>query len=327
MSIEVVANVVVHCSECPLSANCPLRSDVVKSAMDGRRPRVVCSRFFNFGKGEVVRRYEDVAAEVLSRIYPSLKFTTLDSIVSLRSRVAECLGLDYSVVMRSLGIGEVVGLMDGGVEDVILDEDQLVINFDSGDKRVLKNPWPHLPNRLLRLGLLSGSRIDERRPYVKYSIKLGKVRMRIVVEVPPLVSRVRAYVRFHTKPLTALNLVALGTISLGQLSSLVSSLLKGKNVVIVGPPSSGKTTLLNALDTLIPPRLHRVYIDEADETLDCPNIPQTKIRAVGPKIVELFRAMHRSPDVLVIGELQYREHFKALAHAVELGVSIFYAVY
>lgn len=320
MCAEVVANVVVYCPDCRLSLNCPLREAVVEAAKRGRASNPLCPRFSNIEGKAIGHRYEDVAAALLSRVYPSLRFITLDSLVSLRDRVAKCLGLGSDVVLRSLGMGEIRRLVRDGIEDVIMDEEVLVLCHSDGSKEVVKNPWPHMPGKLLNLGLLSGDRVDDKKPYVKYSIKLGGFKMRIVVEVPPLVPKTRAYLRFHTRILTALDLIELGTISPGQLAALISSLLNRKNVVIVGPPSSGKTTLLNVLDSLLPPNLHRVYIDEADETIDCPNIPQTKIKSLGPKLIEVFRAMHRAPDLLVVGELQYRDHFKALAHAVELGV-------
>ena len=89
----------------------------------------------------------------------------------------------------------------------------------------------------------------------------------------------------------------------------------------MGPPSSGKTTLLNALDMTLPLNLRRIYIDETDESLELP-APSVKVRAIIGKTEEVLKSLHRGYGVLIIGELREREHFEALIHGVNAGLQV-----
>ena len=112
---------------------------------------------------------------------------------------------------------------------------------------------------------------------------------------------------------------------------LVSWLELGGNITIVGETGTGKTTLLNALDEAVNPSLRRVYIEDAVETKELlgSGYHQMKIK-VDPferrdqvsrtKETEIVKALHRSPDLVILSEIQSEEHSHAFFHALSAGI-------
>ncbi|MHA2433090.1 MAG: ATPase, T2SS/T4P/T4SS family, partial [Candidatus Thorarchaeota archaeon] len=102
------------------------------------------------------------------------------------------------------------------------------------------------------------------------------------------------------------------------------------NITITGGPGTGKTTLLNALDMSTPSMWRKIYIEDAIESRVLTSHHQVRIR-VDPvdeisirfdKTSEIVKSLHRSPDYLVLGEIQTAEHSKALFQAIAAGLRV-----
>lgn len=103
----------------------------------------------------------------------------------------------------------------------------------------------------------------------------------------------------------------------------------GRNVTIIGETNSGKTTLLNALDLFLPPEKRRVYVEDVQESLDLLrfNYHQAKYKVSpydvtlkGGKSTEVTKILHRSPNIIVLGEIQSEEHSRALFNSLSSGI-------
>jgi type IV secretory pathway ATPase VirB11/archaellum biosynthesis ATPase len=112
---------------------------------------------------------------------------------------------------------------------------------------------------------------------------------------------------------------------------LVVWLEAGGNVTIIGETGTGKTTLMNALDERIDPRLRRIYIEDAVETRDLleKGYHQLKIKvdpvdrggkATHSKESEVVKVLHRSPDLVLLSEIQSEEHSRAFFHSLSAGI-------
>jgi type IV secretory pathway ATPase VirB11/archaellum biosynthesis ATPase len=127
------------------------------------------------------------------------------------------------------------------------------------------------------------------------------------------------------------DLLAMNVLSSEAAAFLLAALNLGLNITIVGETGTGKTTLLNVLDESLDARLRRVYIEDAVETKDLihAGYHQMKLR-VDPfertignsrtKAAEIVKILHRSPDLVILGEIQSKEHSLAFFHALTAGV-------
>ncbi|MDA4136193.1 MAG: ATPase, T2SS/T4P/T4SS family [Thaumarchaeota archaeon] len=178
-----------------------------------------------------------------------------------------------------------------------------------------------------------GYTMDFSNPSLKNEFDIFGNRLRISLDLAPLaVNSFSLDVRKLTSnDLTVPDLVAMDVISSECAAFLLAGLELGMNVTIIGETGTGKTTLLNALDEALNPRLRRIYVEDAVETKDLlgKGYHQMKLR-VDPfergaessrtKSEEITKILHRSPDLVVLGEIQSEEHSRAFFHALTAGV-------
>jgi len=178
-----------------------------------------------------------------------------------------------------------------------------------------------------------GYSMDYSLPSLKNDLEVGGNRLRVSLDLEPLaVSTFSLDVRrLDVRRLSLRELVACNTISPEAAAFVLAWLGTGMNVTITGETGTGKTTLLNALDEALDPRLRRIYVEDAVETKDMLDrgYHQMKLR-VDPfersdqsprtKGMEIIRILHRSPDIVILSELQSEEHSRAFFHSLSTGI-------
>jgi pilus assembly protein CpaF len=154
-----------------------------------------------------------------------------------------------------------------------------------------------------------GLRIDRTSPLVDARLADGS---RVHAAIPPVAI---------DGPCLAIRRFAAGGIPLqafasGSVIGLLERVVRGRaNVVVSGPTSSGKTTLLNALVGLVPPGERVITIEDAAELqLDTPHVVRLEARPASveglgevPLRALVRAALRLRPDRLVIGEVRGAE--------------------
>jgi len=120
--------------------------------------------------------------------------------------------------------------------------------------------------------------------------------------------------KFAATPMSILDLVAGGTLSYEMAAYISLMLSEGMNTFVSGETASGKTTMLNAISTFIPPQSKIVSIEDTPELqVPHPNWTREVVRGSGTSgssvtMFDLLRAaLRQRPNEIIIGEIRGEE--------------------
>ena len=122
--------------------------------------------------------------------------------------------------------------------------------------------------------------------------------------------------KFTETPLSILELIEFHSISYEMSAYLSLCLQEGMNIFVCGETASGKTTLLNALTTFLPPDFKVVTIEDTPEVqIPHPNWIREQTRmgaqkegAAGIGMFDLLKAaLRQRPNEIIIGEIRGEE--------------------
>ncbi|MFX1403542.1 MAG: ATPase, T2SS/T4P/T4SS family [Promethearchaeota archaeon] len=228
-------------------------------------------------------------------------------------------------------------LLDDDVQEIYLDKPGTPYYLDHAIwgrcKTNLSPSESELSHIITRLRLESRKPLDEQHPSLKTELKTNLFHVRAAIDIPPL-----AYEGPHLnirkiriRTLTIPELIANETISLSAAAFLILCMMLRINITISGEPSTGKTTLANAINLLAPPSWRKIAIEDALESISLDEGDRHKVTfRVDPfdsygetqstKSNEIIRLLHRSPDWVFLGEIQTAEHSAAMFHAISAGI-------
>ena len=178
-----------------------------------------------------------------------------------------------------------------------------------------------LGEMLIELALEAGARLDIAKPLADFSVANYRLsaQLRSAVSDRPCLT-----IRKHPRTAITLDhLMAAEFLNRSQAEFLVEALHQGKTLLISGPTSAGKTTLLGALIRASGQRV--VAVEQTPELVVYPPSIRLTERANNQQGVGLISqselltaALRMRPDRLAIGEVRGAE-FVALLHAVNNG--------
>ncbi|MHA1344882.1 MAG: ATPase, T2SS/T4P/T4SS family [Candidatus Heimdallarchaeaceae archaeon] len=185
---------------------------------------------------------------------------------------------------------------------------------------------------IARLKLEHPISITTKKPSLKIEFKTIDFHMRISMDFPPLSPNGPTFNirKFHKKPLKIIDLIKLETLPSFIAAYLVEVVNNRKNITIIGEPSSGKTTLANAIDLYTPKHWRKIAIEDAIESINQTELGYKQLsiqvdsfesnRSLYTKTSEILKLLHRSPDWIYLGEIQSSEHTKAMFEALNAGL-------
>ncbi len=273
----------------------------------------------------VTKQIEHIITDISSQIkrqIPEINENT-------RTRMAQIAAYRTNILGRIFPI-----LLDEMTEEVYLDGPNSSIYFDHQKmgRCITSSTYDddEVPRIVTFLRSESNLHLDRSNPSLKMELILLGSSLRLSASVPPLSAdglclEIR---RAKRQPFTVRNLIENDTITRKAAAILLLAVNSRLNITITGGPGTGKTTLLNALDRVTPRWWRKVYIEDAIESMTLRNHHQVRLQ-VDPvdeqhkrlnKSEEIVKCLHRSPDYLILGEIQTAEHSKALFQAVAAGL-------
>lgn len=270
-------------------------------------------------------RLKQISLHVVERISDTLPEISPPT----KARIAEIVG-HRSNVLRSL----FPILLDDAVEEVYLDRPGTPFYFDHRRLGRCTSMDSLEEDDVERIVTLvrgeSNLHLDRQNPSLKTDLNLFDANLRFSLCVAPLsVDGLHLEIRrARTNPYSICDLIRNDTLTIEAAALLVLAVCARLNITITGGPGSGKTTLLNSLDMSTPRAWRKIYIEDAVESRNLSNHHQVRYR-VDPldetehefdKSTEIIKSLHRSPDYLILGEIQTAEHSRALFQAIAAGL-------
>jgi pilus assembly protein CpaF len=144
-------------------------------------------------------------------------------------------------------------MRDTGVSDILVNGPYQIFLEKAGQllsSKVTFDDEAHLSRIMQRMVAASGRRLDADNPIADIRLVDGS-RMNAILNPPAINGPLVSIRRFGSRPLTAEDLLANGTLTPEMLDFLAACVRSRLNIVIAGGTGSGKTTLLNVLSRFI----------------------------------------------------------------------------
>jgi len=165
---------------------------------------------------------------------------------------------------------------------------------------------------------------------LEVDINHEKFHFRILIDSPSLtygdfVFCIRNLRRFYYN---LKRLIEIESISPEVLSILLIATYLRMNIIIAGPPNSGKTTLMNALVSMLPNFIRKISIEDAKEIIDTRRRGNHIVfyRSSGltrfSKREQVQFTLRRSPEYLIIGETLTEEDTETLFYSLSMGLNV-----
>ncbi len=210
-----------------------------------------------------------------------------------------------------------------GVKDVLLFGNQCLVDCGQGLQSV-KSPFAsseELERALRQLAFDAGARLDIASPMLDLSIDTFRLHMLLPHGIS---NQASLSVRVHSAEFASMHsLVENKMLSSEQAAFLQSAIEQKKTIVISGPTSSGKTTLLRALLAGLKERI--ITIEQVPELfLDFPAIALTARENNQEGVGEItlsnlvVQSLRMRPDRVVVGEVR-KDELVAFLQAVSNG--------
>ncbi|MHA1238251.1 MAG: ATPase, T2SS/T4P/T4SS family [Candidatus Odinarchaeia archaeon] len=301
----------------------PIIEEIVRELKANERYRQYGEDFFELEK--LIELQLKEASRTLKVHNPSLS----DELIKKLSELA---------TYKSLGLFPViVFLLDDEIEEFYLDQPNSPVYLDHRkwgrcvtNVTLTKNDVDRL---ITHLRAKSGFRLDELNPSLKTEISSKLFHIRASIDIPPLaVDGVKVDIRkLRHRPYTLPELIANKTISADAAAYFYLCLTRKINITIIGRPGDGKTTLANALDILTPKSWRKITIEDAVESISQIQYgkhqcrlrvkPLESIVSSEEKSREIVKLLHRSPDWILLSEIQTAEDSAAMFHALSAGLT------
>jgi len=292
---------------------------------------------------DLIEFNEIIPLEKLINVYKDKVLIYLDLKYKLSHREKEKIA--YITTLYKLNLEKIFPLLvDDLIEEIFLDSpnEKIYINhqkfgrcrteieFDLNDIERLKT----------FLRIYSGKRLDYSNPSIKVVIKNKYFYCRFAIDVEPIqINNFALDIRKLKKNiLTIQDLLKNGTLNPEIASFLYILILRRVNITVTGETDTGKTTLINALDLLTPKEFRKIYVENVIESLDQSEYGRHQLKYKVDsyqgqpdhqlsKQDQIKKLLHRTPDIIYLGEILTKDEAEALFHCLAAGLRGFQTIH
>ncbi|MFX1408711.1 MAG: ATPase, T2SS/T4P/T4SS family [Promethearchaeota archaeon] len=235
-------------------------------------------------------------------------------------------------------------LIDDFIEEIFLDSphDKIYINHQKyGRCRTDINFNLREIERIKTLlRLYSGQRLDFMNPGIKLVLKNKFFYCRFALDIEPIqLNNFALDIRKLNKNILNIqDLLKNGTLNPLMVSFIYFNILRRRNITVTGITDSGKTTLINALDLLTPKEFRKIYVENIVESLNQFDFGKHqlkyKVDSYNASLKEQFSKssqiktlLHRTPDIIYLGEILTKEEAEAMFHCLAAGLRGFQTIH
>ncbi|MBD3351372.1 MAG: hypothetical protein GF364_07785, partial [Candidatus Lokiarchaeota archaeon] len=279
----------------------------------------------------LLNKYIDTAKRELSINYKNLNKIEIDNI-----------GLITAI--RLIKIDKLFPLLvDNLIEEIYIDsfDDYVYLDHQKFNRCRTKIHLDEKEFESLKtlLRLTSTKRLDLSNPSVKCIIQNVFFNCRFTLDVYPIQRNgfsldIR---KMNKRIFTLPELIYRKMLSSEIASFLYFCVINRLNITIVGETNTGKTTLMNSLDLLAPKQFRKVYVEEAPESLsqngyDLHQLkyhvdPNNRNLSISSKTGQIYKLLHRNPDIIYLGEILNTEEATAMFHCLSAGLVGFQTIH
>ncbi len=296
--------------------------------------------------------YQNIELVELDQIYPIEKLISMykkEALKILNSKYKFPIDVKKKIALitaiKKLNLDKLFPLLiDDFVEEIFLDspKDEIYINHQKFGRcrtgLILNSKQIERVKTLFRL--YSGKRLDFTNPTIKFVIKNKYFYCRFAIDIEPIqINNFALDIRkLNKNVLTIQDLLKKRTLDPSIAAFLYFSILRRKNVTVTGETDTGKTTLINALDFLTPKEFRKIYVEDVTESLNQYEYGKHQLKyMVDPseeslierysKSNQIKTLLHRTPDLIYLGEILTKEEAEALFHCLAAGLRGFQTIH
>jgi len=235
-------------------------------------------------------------------------------------------------------------LVDDLVEEIFLDSpyDDIYVNhqkFGRCRTRISLN-IKEIERLKTMARLYSGKRLDYMNPSIKLVMKNQYFYCRFAIDVDPIqIHNFALDIRKLNKNiLTIQDLLKNNTLNPLMAAFLYFILLRKINITITGRTDTGKTTLINALDLITPKEFRKIYVENVTESLKQIDFEKHQLKYQVDSLEDhltprysksniIKTLLHRTPDIIYLGEILTKEEAEAMFHCLAAGLKGFQTIH
>ncbi|MBY9017372.1 MAG: type II/IV secretion system ATPase subunit [Candidatus Lokiarchaeota archaeon] len=318
---------------------------------------VVKFSFQSFGEEDFFKKIVKDAKNNL-KLLDSDKIIPLEELISLyRMNAKRYLASKYKLseneiesisfvsALHKLKIEKIFPLLiDDQIEEIFLDspKEKVYINHQKfGRCRTdIKLDIKDIERLKTFLRLYSGRRLDFSNPSIQIVIKNKYFYCRFAIDVGPvqLYNFALDIRKLNKNIYTIQDLLKNGTLNPMISAFLYFLILRRVNITVTGETDTGKTTLINALDLLTPKEFRKIYVENIIESLNQSKYQRHQLKYQVDSLEEqstrqtskqnqIKNLLHRTPDIIYLGEILTKEEAEALFHCLAAGLKGFQTIH